>query len=656
MCGLAGALGGAGTDAALAARLAATLAHRGPDGDGAWADPAAGIALGHRRLAIVDLSPTGRQPMASHSGRLVAAYNGEIYNFRRLRALLEQRGCRFTGTSDTEVLLEAVEDFGLEDALARMAGMFALALWDRETRVLHLVRDRLGKKPLYVGRVPGGIVFGSELRALRAHPGFRRELDRRALALYLRYGCIPAPFTIYRDAVRLLPGTRLALDREEVRDLGAAEDLVGRMRSWWSARAVALAGQAEPLELSEEAATDRLEAVLGEAVAERMIADVPLGVFLSGGIDSSAVTALMQAQSATPVETFSIGMPAFGYDEAKDARQVAAHLGTRHHELYAGEAEILAVVPELAGIYDEPFADSSQIPTALVARLARRQVTVALTGDGGDEVFGGYNRHQLVPRLAARMGRVPRPLRRAAAGLATALAPPAWDRVFARLDPLLPRRLRQPEPGARLHKLAALLPLDDPEAMYRRLVSHWQAPEEVVLGGCEPPLPLVEEARRAGPDGLAERMMLQDTVSYLPDDILTKVDRATMAVGLEARAPLLDHRVVEFAWRLPLALKIRGGTGKWLLRRLLARHLPPALFERPKQGFAVPLAAWLRGPLRGWAEALLDETRLRQEGLLDPGPVRVAWAEHLTGRRDRAHELWNVLMLQAWRERWPAED
>ncbi|HEX8208565.1 MAG TPA: asparagine synthase (glutamine-hydrolyzing) [Longimicrobium sp.] len=657
MCGIAGLFdqrGASSADelAAAATRMADSLRHRGPDDGGVWADAGSGVAFGHRRLSIVDLSPDGHQPMASESGRFVLAYNGEVYNFPHLRRELEAAGHRFRGHSDTEILLAAFEEWGIDEALERSAGMFAMGIWDRRERQLHLVRDRLGKKPLYYGWVGDTLLFASELKAFHTFPGFRPEIDRGALALLLRHNCVPAPHTIFRGVFKLRPGSLLTL-REGGAPASSAEGAQDHVRTYWSATAVAEQGARSPLALTEEEAVDQLEEVLGRAVGERMLADVPLGALLSGGIDSSAVVALMQRQAERPVKTFTIGLFDPVLDEAGDARRVAEHLGTEHTELYVTPEEAQAVIPRLPDFFDEPFADSSQIPTFLVCQLARRDVTVVLSGDGGDEVFGGYQRHFQAERLA-RYNRVPPVMRSAAARLLTAPSPEGWDRFFDAVAPVLPGRARRALSGDKVHKFAGVLPARGMEAAYRTLTSHWQEPLSVVRGGGgrEPVTVLTDRARRPDLRSFAHVMMVLDTVSYLPDDILTKVDRASMAVSLEARAPLLDHRVVEFAWKLPLGMKIRGTQGKWILRQLLARHVPRELFERPKQGFGVPIGPWLRGPLRGWADALLAEDRLRDEGYFAAEPIRRKWSEHLAGRRNWAYDLWNVLMFQAWRERW----
>ncbi|MEW5926329.1 MAG: asparagine synthase (glutamine-hydrolyzing) [Gemmatimonadota bacterium] len=622
-------------------RMTDTLRHRGPDDEGQWTDPDAGVALGHRRLSILDLSPEGHQPMASHGGRYVVVFNGEVYNFEEIRRELADAGAAppFRGHSDTEVMLAAFEAWGVESAVGRFVGMFAFALWDRRERTLHLVRDRLGIKPLYYGWAGGSLVFGSELKALRAFPGFAAEVDRGAVALFLRHSYVPAPHTVYRGIHKLLPGSILSLRAPGER---------AAPRAFWSARETAESGLRDPLRGSDAELADGLDARLREAVRLRMIADVPVGAFLSGGIDSSVVVALMQAESARPVQTFTIGSTDAAYDEADHAREVARHLGTDHHELYVSPEDALAVIPDLPAMYDEPFGDSSQIPTFLVSRLARGRVTVSLSGDGGDELFAGYNRHVWGQRIWRRAGWIPRPARSAGSRLLGSVAPGTWDRAYSTLSPVLPRRMRHRYPGYKVHKLAEVIGSESPEAMYRALVSQWKSPGEVVSGAREPRTVLSEAPLLDGRAGFTERMMYLDLVSYLPDDILTKVDRASMAVSLEARVPLLDHRVVEYAWRLPLDVKLRDGTGKWILRQVLQRYVPRELVERPKAGFGVPLGEWLRGPLRGWAEELLDPRALREQGFFRPEAIRGRWDEHLAGRRSWEHPLWNVLMFQAW--------
>jgi asparagine synthase (glutamine-hydrolysing) len=623
----------------IAKAMADSIAHRGPDMEGVWAEEAAGIALGFRRLAIQDLSPAGAQPMHSHCGRYVMVYNGEVYNAAELRAELEPRGINWRGHSDTEAMLEGCVAWGLEATVKRLIGMFAIALWDRKERRLSLARDRLGIKPLYYAADDRRVAFGSELKALAAAPGWKPVLDADAAAAYMRFGYVPQPHTIYRGVHKLPPGHILTLGPEGEPTLAA----------FWSLRPFAAAGAKRalaPFDPVEE--EERLDALLRDAVRRRLIADVPLGAFLSGGIDSSTVVALMQQASDRPVRTFSIGFREKGYDESGHARAVAAHLGTDHTEFVVEARHALDVVPKLPEMFDEPFADSSQIPTYLVSALARRHVTVALSGDGGDEVFAGYNRYFWGDLLWRRMAAVPVTLRRLAA-CATRMVPAGvWDTAFA----AVPRRWRPPQPGDKMHKLARVVAYDRPDQLYHRLVSQWTEPERVMAQGAEPPGPFSDPTLAADIPNFIQRMQYVDTVTYLPDDILVKVDRATMAVALEGRVPLLDHRVVEHAWSLPLAAKVEGATGKMLLRRVLRRYVPDRLVERPKMGFGVPIGDWLRGPLREWAETLLAPRRLAAEGVLNPQPVGALWRQHLAGANNWQYPLWTVLMFQAWRERW----
>ncbi|HLC08443.1 MAG TPA: asparagine synthase (glutamine-hydrolyzing) [Methyloceanibacter sp.] len=636
MCGIAGFLelerrSGTHQLEALAGAMAATLRHRGPDASGVWADADDGVAFGHTRLSIVDLSPAGAQPMVSSCGRFVLVYNGEIFNATELRPELEAKGRRFKGHSDTEVIVEAFAEWGVHETATRIIGMFAIAAYDRRDKRLSLVRDRLGIKPLYWGRVGTRLAFASELKAFAALPGWTKELNRDALASYFRFAYVPAPHSIYRGISKLMPGHILTID------------LTGETReaAFWTLAEAAERGKENQLDVGDKQACDMLEALLGDAVGRRLVADVPLGAFLSGGIDSSAVAAMMRMKSNAPVRTYSIGFREQGFDEAPHASAVAAHLGTEHTELYVSAKEAQDAIPLMPEIYDEPFADSSQVPTYLLSKLTRQHVTVALSGDGGDELFAGYTRHRFARSMQSMSPRVAQLL---ASGLDMA-GPVVWDTLFR----LVPASKRPTYGGDKMQKTAAML-REGPQGAYRSLVSAWDDPEAIVLGAREPKGAIFDpELARALPDGL-DRMQYLDTLTYLPDDILTKVDRASMAVALEVRVPILDHRVVEFSWRLPSRFKMRGGKGKWLLRQLTYRHVPKALLDRPKSGFAVPIGAWLRGPLRDWAETLLEPGRLEEGGLLEAVPIQARWQEHLSGRRNWHASLWTVLMFQAWRE------
>jgi len=644
MCGIAGMVDWRAATSADALRSIAdamieTVRHRGPDAGDVWVEAEGGVALGQRRLAIIDLSPGGAQPMHSADRRFVITFNGEIYNYRDIRRELQAAGHSMRSDSDTEVLLEACALWGVEAAIERAIGMFAFALWDRKTRSLTLARDRLGIKPLYYAASPERILFASQLKAFRPAPHWKPTIDEDAVVGYLRHAYIAQPRTIYREAEKLAPGHILTL----------REGSTSSPKCFWDLRGIAVAGQRrnDPVPDPREAA-DRLDALLRDSVKLRMIADVPLGAFLSGGIDSSTVVALMQAQSTRAVKTFSIGFHESGYDEAQCAKQVAAHLGTDHTEFYVEPRHALDVIPHLADWFDEPFADPSQIPTYLVSELTRKHVTVALSGDGGDELFAGYNRYVWAERLARAVNLVPRPLRGASAAALRALAPQTWNRLFG----FVPAAWRPALPGDKLHKITTLLDNPQPDAIYRRLVSQWERPEEVAAAGREPRGPMWDPTIARDFHDLVPRMQFLDMITYLPDDILTKVDRATMAVGLEGRVPLLDHRVVAYSWSLPLEFKLRGGRSKWLLRQVLDRYVPRSLIDRPKMGFGVPIDAWLRGPLREWAESLLAPARLASDGFVRVEPVRRAWREHLEGSRNWQYPLWTVLMLPAWRARW----
>jgi len=640
MCGIAGLIRFAADLPeeelrARAARMATAIVHRGPDAEGVYADAAAGVALSHRRLSILDLTEAGAQPMRSHDGRLTMVFNGEVYNHAELREALP--GCAWRGHSDTEVLLEAIARWGIEAALRRAVGMFALGVWDAADRSLLLARDRMGEKPLYYGLAGGSLVFGSELKALRAAPDFRRDIDRDALDDYMRHGCVHAPRSIYRDARKLPAGAWLRVPRGR-----AAEVLSLAPARYWSLEDVASRGGEAPVR--EEDAVDELERLLTRAVAGQMVADVPVGAFLSGGIDSSTIVALMQAASSRKVRTFSIGFHEPRYNEAQYARQVAAHLQTDHTELYVSLDEARAVIPDLPRIYDEPFADSSQIPTYLVSKLARQQVTVSLSGDGGDELFGGYSRYTLADELWRYLGRIPQGGRVGLAAGMRSVPPAAWNSLFR----VLPRRLRVDHAGDKVHKLAGIAGARDARQVHALLHTQYREAGAVVEGARTPTEPGDHGLWGREGRAITDNMMLGDALWYLPDVILVKVDRAAMAVSLETRAPFLDHRVVEFAFGLPSSLKIREGATKWVLRRVLDRHVPRALVERPKMGFNVPIELWLRGSLRQWAADLLAPDRLRAQGYLRADTVWQAWEAHLSGARNLEHFLWNALMFQAW--------
>ena len=649
MCGIAGYLiGRAGASAAESSpavlpRMGKAIAHRGPDDTGVWVDANASVGLVHQRLSILDLSPAGHQPMAAPSARYMLVFNGEIYNHLDLRRELEQRagGVAWRGHSDTETLLAGFDAWGVTATIEKCIGMFAFALWDQETRELVLGRDRLGEKPLYYGWQGSAFLFGSELKALKAHPSFGAGIDRNAITLLMRHNYIPAPYSIYQGIFKLGPGCllRVSAQRPDV-----------DIKPYWSGMRALADAKARPFTGSAADAASALESLLMDAVGNQMVADVPLGAFLSGGVDSSTIVALMQAQSDRPVRTFSIGFEQEQYNEAEHAKAVARHLGTDHTEMYVSAQDALNVIPMLPGMYDEPFADSSQIPTYLVSRIARQHVTVSLSGDAGDELFCGYNRYVLGDKLWRRLSRLPVALRRGVAAMLTSLSPQTLNALIRPVQGVLPAGHRLSNWGDKIHKGANVLTSQSSAALYRGLVSHWDNPSALVLHATEPDTALTDGSAR--PSGLSnvELMMAIDMVSYLPDDILCKVDRAAMRVSLESRVPFLDHRVVEFAWRLPQEYKLRNGVSKWVLREVLYKYVPRALIDRPKMGFGVPIDLWLRGPLKDWAESLLDESRLRREGFFDPAPVRRYWAEHLSGRRNWQYHLWDVLMFQAWLE------
>jgi asparagine synthase (glutamine-hydrolysing) len=613
--------------------MTATLVHRGPDASGIFFDRDTGVGFGHRRLSILDLSDRGRQPMWSHSGRHCITYNGEVYNAPEIRARLERRGFRieWRGHSDTEVVLEAIEALGLQRALEEFRGMFAFALWDSETRRLSLVRDRLGIKPLMYVQGSFGIAFASELQALYELPAFQPRLNRSAVVSFLRYGAVPDSQCIAEHVRKAKPGTIIQFD--DPRALGTQD-------SFWDARKIASEGLTEPFQGTDQEAIEELERLIQRSVAIRMRSDVPFGAFLSGGIDSSAVVAMMQSVASKPIRTFCIGNTSSGYDESSHAAAVAEHFGCEHHTLIAEPSDMLAIVPEVAHHWDEPFADSSQVPTFLVSRLTRAHVKVSLSGDGGDELFAGYNRHAWAPRLWQLANRLPKSARRALSALELVRVDD-WDRAFRAIG--LADAVRHP--GDKLHKIASLAEVDSPHEFYERLRSHWADPARVMAGGEAFETPIATDGFDAP---FAEQMMFYDLIRYLPDDILTKVDRASMSVSLEARVPLLDHSLVEFAWRLPQSMKIRGRTQKWILRQVLARYVPNALFERAKMGFGVPVGQWLRGPLEDWGADLLDQNALEADGIFEPGIVADAWSAHQGGRGNHEHQLWAVLMFQSW--------
>lgn len=638
MCGIAGFLDfsraqGAPALATTVNAMANVLTYRGPDEGDAWVDAAAGVALGHRRLAIVDLSPAGHQPMASADERFVIAYNGEIYNARDVAAELGDRSWR--GHSDTEVLIEACAAWGVERATRRFIGMFAFALWDRAERKLYLVRDRLGIKPLYYGHLGNSFLFASELKAMRPHPAFAPRVSPEAVAAYLRLGYVPAPLSIFEGISKLPPGHILTIDADGGEKLSC----------YWNVREKAIEGQAALDRRGDQDIIDDVADLLADSVKRRMISDVPFGAFLSGGIDSPVVVSLMQAQSSQPVKTFTIGFEDARFNEAARAAAIAKHLGTDHTELIVSPEETRGVIPLLPDMFDEPFADYSQIPTYLVSKMARSKVTVSLSGDGGDEVFGGYTRYLAIDSMWRKLSMLPPRLRSAAGSVIRSVPPEALDAFGS----LMPKSFRVAHAGDKVHKGADILGQPTPDAMYGRLVSMW--PDEAVSKDRHAYPWNDASLRREIPD-LVSRMRIMDMMTYLPGDILDKLDRATMAVSLEGRIPLLDHRVVEKSWTLPRNMLIRDGKGKWILRQILRRYVPDTLTRQPKMGFSIPLGDWLRGPLRDWAEDLISEKSLASTGFVDTAAVRKVWADHLAGRISRPHHLWSILMLQAWARRW----
>lgn len=648
MCGITGFINITGDkeDAArqaIGAAMAQAITHRGPDGQDIWQERESGVVLTHRRLAIIDLSDGGKQPMMSPSGRYVVTYNGEIYNYRELKSELETQGCIFKSESDTEVMLMAFDRWGIDTALKKLNGMFAIALWDRQEKYIHFMRDRFGKKPLYIGWAGNDLVFGSELKSFHAHPDFKADMNRDILALYMRYGYVHAPHCIYQNMWQVMPAGRVSLD---VSSLQAGANLVEKNQTYWSLRDVTESGVAAPLGSSERDIIDGFEGLLNDAVSRRMLSDVPLGAFLSGGIDSSVVVALMQKNSAQAVKTFSIGFEEKGFNEAEHAKEIARHLGTDHHEFYVSDQDAQAVIPKLADIYDEPFADQSQIPTYLISRLARDHVTVALTGDGGDEILAGYDRHTKVADAWSKIGWMPQPARQIICGLAGALPESFYGTISG-----------NPQLGAKIKRLLKLMGLKDAAAVYDALVSVRQ--NNIVLNGEAPLIPLKDPEHWPSGLNFSEQMMFGDMLSYRPNDVMVKADRASMAVALELRAPLMDDKLAEYCWRVPHHMKLRGGQGKWLLRQVLKRYVPETLYERPKMGFSVPLDSWLRGSLKSWGDDLLSHDRLKRQGLFDADVLSKEWQDfqmgkdtHVKSSQAASKSLWSALMFQSWYDRW----
>lgn len=651
MCGIAGILNSRGitTDQLdhEILQMISALEHRGPDDSGTWLDIDFGLALGHRRLSIIDLSPEGHQPMTSASGRYIAIYNGEIYNYLEIQKDLISKRHSFRGHSDTEVMLAAFDEFGPKESIKLFNGMFALVVWDRSNKEILLASDRMGKKPIYYGWVGKSFVFASELKALYQLDGFDNEIDRSSVALLMKYNYIPAPYSIFKNIRKLQPSSLVTIP---FRSLNDKYPTLPEPERYWSIKEVAENGTLDPFHGSENNIIDNLDSLLSDAVGKRMISDVPLGALLSGGIDSSLVVALMQKQSNRPVKTFTIGFHEKAYDEAPHAKAVAAHLKTDHTEIYVSADDALEVIPLLPQMYDEPYADSSQIPTYLVSKLAREHVVVALSGDGGDEIFGGYLYHSMLPKMWNKISRLPLLLRKLVAGFLLFPTEQSWDRCARSLNVLFPSIYKQRNFGNKVHRVAAIMDSSCPLDFHHGLVSHWKETRHLVNNYEEPSTQFSTPETLPKLNSLNEVMMWLDSITYLPDDVLTKVDRASMSVSLEMRNPLLDYRIIEFSWRLPLSFKIRDNQGKWILRQLLQRYVPKHLFERPKTGFGVPIDSWLRGPIKEWAEALLDEKRLKEEGFFNPDLVRKIWAEHQSGKRNWKSQLWNVLMFQAWHE------
>jgi len=649
MCGIAGFWRNSTDQSAdwlerTALEMANTLVHRGPDDSGTWVEAEVGVAFGHRRLSIIDMSNAGHQPMISADGRYVITYNGEVYNFRELRKQLEKLGHKFRGHSDTEVMLGSFIQWGVKQSVKRFNGMFAFAVWDRRDRLLWLARDCIGEKPLYYGVQSGAFFFASELKAIRAHPEFKPEINRDALASFLRFSYVPASWSIYRGIHKLLPGHFIQI-KSPVEN--------HKSEPYWSLESVVQKGQQNPFSGSEEVAIDELEKRLQKTISSRMVSDVPLGAFLSGGIDSSTVVALMQSQCEQPINTFTIGFHEKEFNEAVHAKKVAQHLGTNHTELYITPKEARDVVPKLPEMYDEPFADSSQIPTHLISTLARQHITVALSGDGGDELFAGYNRYLIAEKLWKVAGRIPNVLKNRTADLMAGVTPESVEQFYRKLEIILPQKMKVSLPTEKFYKLAhALRATATPKAIYKRIVSIIHSPEQLLTSGNELVTVLDDSTSWEKIDDTVLTMVYLDLMTYHPDDILQKVDRAAMSVGLEIRVPYLDHNLVEFIMSLPLKMKIRNGSSKWILKQVLYRHLPQELMDRPKMGFAVPVGDWIKESMREWTEDLISKKRIEKEGYFNSKAVDELWRQHLSGKFNRGHELWNILMFQSWIDAW----
>ena len=646
MCGIAGFIGedrcNDRNHHGTIVQMMNAIKHRGPDSEGYWHNSEFNVCFGHRRLSIIDLSTHGHQPMISYSDRYVIVFNGEIYNHLLLRENLRVSGAdiAWRGHSDTETLLACIDTWGLEKTIKKCSGMFAIALFDKKDNVVYLVRDRMGEKPLYYGVQEGFFLFGSELKALKQHPSFQGEIDRNSLALQLKYNYIPTPRSIYKGISKLAPGTILKVD---VSSKYTNIEAVGSPVAFWSLKEVAINAQSNIYTGNTIEAINDLDKLLSHSVKEQMEADVPLGAFLSGGVDSSLIVSIMQSQSSSPVESFSIGFDEEGYNEAVYSKQIAQHLGTKHTDLYVSAQDAINVIPELSSLYDEPFSDSSQIPTYLVSEMTKKSVSVSLSGDAGDELFGGYNRYLWTRKIWNKVKFMPPSVKKFIAWGMLSVSPMAWNKILYQI-------VSMPLPGDKIHKLANLLPAKSADDFYFHLISHWYDVESIVIGAECVVAPVANNISKLELGSIEQNMMYLDSISYLPDDILTKLDRAAMGVSLETRIPFLNHHVVEFAYQLPLSMKIRNGQSKWILRQVLDKYIPRELMERPKMGFAVPIDSWLRGPLRDWAESLLDESRLKQEGFFHVEPVRMKWDEHLSANRNWQYHLWDVLMFQSWLE------